>query len=180
MKKVRSVAGIRDAYSRRILTKVIGKDPVEVLAATPGRLKSLLNGLNGRQLRKPRAKGKWSIAQLVSHLSDAEVVLAFRLRMAVAQSGSFLQAMDEQKWAEGLDYKKANVKKKLELFTAMRKDHLALLKSLGPTKRQRFGRHEERGKETVERMAQMYAGHDINHLRQIEMIRRSLRRRSGR
>ena len=180
MKKVRSVTGIKDVYSKRILTNVIGKDPVKVLAATPRRLKNLVNGLSDRQIRKSPAKGKWSIVQLVSHLSDAEVVLAFRLRMAVAQSGSFLQAMDEQKWAKGLNYQNANVKKKLELFATMRKDHLALLKSLASTKWRRYGRHEERGKETVERMAQLYAGHDVNHLRQIEMIKRSLRRRAGR
>jgi hypothetical protein len=87
--------------------------------------------------------------------------------------------MDEQKWAKVLNYQKANVKKKLKLFATMRKDHLALLKSLASTKWQRYGRHEERGKETVERMAQLYAGHDVNHLRQIEMITRSLRRRAA-
>jgi hypothetical protein len=30
--------------------------------------------------------------------------------------------------------------------------------------------HSERGQETLEQMVRMTAGHDINHLRQIEVI----------
>lgn len=40
-----------------------------------------------------------------------------------------------------------------------------------------YGIHEERGKETLELMVQMLAGHDINHLRQIENIRNSFNKR---
>jgi hypothetical protein len=39
-----------------------------------------------------------------------------------------------------------------------------------------YGMHEERGKETVKRMTEMMAGHDLNHLKQIEKI---LRRKQG-
>jgi hypothetical protein len=33
-----------------------------------------------------------------------------------------------------------------------------------------YGMHSERGKETVTRVAEMLAGHDINHLNQIRLI----------
>ena len=174
MKPLKSVGRIRNPYSKRILKNVIDKDPMKVLAATPNRLLRLVRGLTEKQLRKPPSPGKWSISQLVCHLSDAEVVFAFRLRMTVAQSGSPLQAMDEQKWAAGLGYERANVGSKVQLFTAMRKDHLTLLKSFKRGDFERFGMHEERGKETIERMVQMYAGHDVNHLGQIEMIRKQV------
>jgi len=176
MLRLRNIRGIRNAYSRRILSNVMGKDPVATLAATAARLRRLTTGLSPSQMRQSPAKGKWSIAQLVCHLSDSEVVLAFRLRMAIAQSGSPLQAMDEKKWAAGLGYLKANVKEKIEVFEKLRRDHVRLLRSLSPSERKRYGMHEERGRESVERMAQMYAGHDINHIRQIESIRNMLLR----
>jgi hypothetical protein len=174
VRPIRSVKRIKDPYSKRILSNVINKNPVNVLAATPVKLRRLLQGLSDKQLRSPLKRGKWSITQIVNHLADAELVLGFRLRVAIAESGSPLQAFDEQKWASRLRYDKADGKRKLALFLVLRDDNLAMLRSLPKKFRTRYGMHEERGKETVERMAQMYAGHDVNHLRQIGLIRRSL------
>jgi len=38
-----------------------------------------------------------------------------------------------------------------------------------------FGVHAERGVETVRDIAMYFAGHDINHFKQIEEIRRTIR-----
>ena len=35
---------------------------------------------------------------------------------------------------------------------------------------QQYGMHSERGQETIEQIVRMTAGHDINHLQQIERI----------
>jgi uncharacterized damage-inducible protein DinB len=176
MNIVTSVDEIADAYVKRMVSNVLGKNPLDVLRATPRKLRQLVKGLKKQQLRFEPAPGKWSIAQIVTHLADTEVVLAFRLRMVLAQSGTSLQAMDQDKWAAGLNYAEANVNEQIELFSTLRKSHLALWDSLCDEDWQKYGMHEERGKETVERMTQHFAGHDINHLRQIEAIRNSFKR----
>jgi hypothetical protein len=51
-----------------------------------------------------------------------------------------------------------------------RQSILRLLKGLTKEQWQFFGMHSERGKETVTRVSEMMAGHDINHHRQIEAI----------
>jgi hypothetical protein len=173
---VQSVEGIENAYVKRILSNVVGKDPMKVLERTPRRLRKLVKDMKKKHVRYHPAPGKWSIAQIVNHLADTELVLAFRLRMVLAQSGSPLQAMDQDKWAGGLGYETADVDEQLELFTAVRHKHLSMWKSLTDADWDKFGLHEERGRETVERIAQLYAGHDINHLQQIEAIRIELRR----
>jgi hypothetical protein len=33
-----------------------------------------------------------------------------------------------------------------------------------------YGMHSERGKESIEHIVRMFAGHDVNHLQQIEKI----------
>jgi hypothetical protein len=177
--RVTSVDDITNAYIKRILTNIIGKDPMKVLTQTPKRLRKLVKGLKKKQLRYTPAPEKWSIAQIVNHMADTELVLAFRLRMALAQSGSPLQAMDQDKWAAGLQYENADVNDQLELFTAVRKRHLAIWASLSDEDWQKFGMHEERGKETVERIAQHFAGHDINHINQIEAIRSSFKKKNN-
>lgn len=177
MNTVQSVDHIVDDYVKRMITNVIGKDPLKVLSQTSKRLRKLVKGLKKKQLRHHPAPGKWSIAQIVTHLADTEIVLAFRLRMVLAQSGSPLMAMDQDKWASGLKYEKANVDDQLDVFRIVRRQHLAIWKSLNEEDWQKFGMHEERGKETVERITQHYAGHDINHLNQIEAIRRSFKKK---
>ena len=178
MKTVTSVAGITNPYVKRILSNVIGKDPLKILASTPRSLERFALGLSDSQIRRSRTKGKWSIRQIIAHMCDIELVLGFRFRMALSQSGTPLQAMDQDKWADGLRYHKVEWRKKLRAFRAMREDHLSLLWSLSRQEWRRFGIHEERGKETLERMVQMLAGHDINHLKQIENIMSSFNERN--
>jgi hypothetical protein len=47
---------------------------------------------------------------------------------------------------------------------------VALLKSLTPKQWKACGMHKERGPETMETVAKMFAGHDLNHFQQIERI----------
>jgi uncharacterized damage-inducible protein DinB len=177
METIQSVDDITDAYVKRIISNVIGKDPLKVLARTPRRLRKLVKGLKKKQLRHQSAPGKWSIVQIVSHLADTELVLAWRLRMVLAQTGSPLGAMDQDKWADNMKYQANDLDEQVKLFTAVRERHLAIWNSLTEDDWQKFGIHEERGKETVARITQHYAGHDINHLNQVEAIRNSFKKR---
>ena len=45
-----------------------------------------------------------------------------------------------------------------------------MLKTLTPEQWKQFGTHSERGQESIERIVQMVAGHDLNHIQQIEQI----------
>ncbi len=174
---VTSVDDITNPYVKRILANVIGKDPLKVLAQTPKRLRKLTKGLKKKQLRFQPAPGKWSIAQIIAHLADSELAGAFRLRMMVSQSGSPIQAYDQDMWANAMKYEEADVEDKTELFSTVRKSQIAIWRSLRDDEWRKFGMHAERGQETVERLAQLHAGHDINHLDQIEEIRNSFRKK---
>ncbi len=52
----------------------------------------------------------------------------------------------------------------------LREMNLALYKTLTPEQWKQHGMHSERGVETVEHIVRLYAGHDLNHIRQIEQI----------
>ena len=71
---------------------------------------------------------------------------------------------------ETLDYDKRSVRKALEQFRVLREGNLALLRTLTPKQWKCDGVHAERGNETVESLVRIAAGHDINHIRQIEAI----------
>jgi hypothetical protein len=50
-----------------------------------------------------------------------------------------------------------------------------MLKALPPESWENYGMHAERGKETIAHLARMFAGHDTNHILQVERIAGQLR-----
>src|SRR4029077_3719313 len=47
---------------------------------------------------------------------------------------------------------------------------LDLVRGLSDEELERYGMHVERGKETIRHLLSLYAGHDLNHLAQIERL----------
>ena len=63
-------------YSRRLLSLSEGTDPQQVMASTPSRIGALIAGSRIEELQVSPGAGRWSVAQIVSHLADAELVFA--------------------------------------------------------------------------------------------------------
>ena len=157
-------------YISRILGYQNGKVPMKILAATPKTIASLIRGKSAALLKKRPQPDKWSAAEIIAHLADTDLVFGFRLRLALGQSGVTIQAFDQEVWADFGKYSKTNPKESLATLTALRGHNLRMLKNLPKEMWENFGMHTERGKETITRMSEMFAGHDINHLMQIERI----------
>ena len=68
------------------------------------------------------------------------------------------------------EYSKRDPKQSLEVFRVLRENNLAMLKALPPESWDNYGMHAERGKETIAHLARMFAGHDTNHIKQVEGI----------
>lgn len=164
-------------YIARMLGNLGSKNALAVQRATPAKLAAAIKGLSPAQMRKRPGPEKWSIAEIVGHLRDAEIVLGFRLRMAIAQSGNTLQGFDQNLWAQHGNYIKEDVKQALKEFGALREANHRLLKRISKDAWEHYGMHSERGKETVTHMTRMIAGHDVNHLRQVQDLARKLKSR---
>ncbi len=157
-------------YTQRILGYIEGKEPLAVQAATAERLDRLIKGVSTSELRKRPAPEKWSVSEIIAHLADGEIVGAFRMRFILGSPGSHVVAYDQDKWVTSGHYDKRNPQKSVELFRVLREADLALLESLKPEQWKHCGMHSERGLESIEHIVRMFAGHDINHLQQIEKI----------
>lgn len=157
-------------YTQRILGYLEGKDPLGVQAATAERLAQLIEGVSTPELRRRPASEKWSVSEIIAHLADGEIVGAFRLRFILGSPGAPIVAYDQDKWVTSGHYDKRNPRQSVELFRVLRNANLALLESLDPEQWKHYGVHSERGRESIEHIVRMFAGHDINHLRQIEKI----------
>ena len=159
-----------DQYRKRMFSYVNGRDPVKLQAAAPARLAKLLAGISPAAARKRPAPGKWSIGEIVAHIADTELVGGYRIRAILGAPGSQVIGYDQDVWVTALHYDKRNLGKSLAQYRALRDANLALLKTLAPEQWKHYGVHNERGVETVETIVRMFAGHDINHIEQIERI----------
>jgi hypothetical protein len=157
-------------YVQRITGYAEGKQPLAVQAATAKKLDRLIKGLPAAKLRKRPAPDKWSVSEIAAHLADVEVAVGFRMRLILGAPGTPVAAFDQDSWVTSLHYEKRDPRKSVEQFRVAREANLALLKSLTPEQWKHYGMHAERGRETIEHMVRLLAGHDLNHLQQIERI----------
>jgi hypothetical protein len=157
-------------YVQRIQGKIAGQDPLKAQSAMPKKLARLIKGATPAKLRKRPAPEKWSAAEIIAHLADVEIAVSWRIRSILGAPGTPVQAYDQDAWVVAGHYSKRDARKSLDQFRVLRETNLALYKMLAPEQWKHFGIHAERGEESVERIVQMIAGHDINHLEQVERI----------
>jgi hypothetical protein len=157
-------------YRQRMFSLLKGGDPVKLMAAAPGRLAKLLKDVTTTEARKRPAPGKWSIGEIVSHIADTELVGGYRIRAILGAPGTPIIGFDQDGWVTALHYNKRSLGKALDQYSVLRDANIALYKTLTPEQWKHHGIHNERGEETVETIARMFAGHDINHFQQIDQI----------
>lgn len=144
------------------------RDPLEAMAETPGRIHALVSRMTDADLARSYAPGKWTAAQLLVHLAQAELALTTRLRMALSQDGYVAQPFDQDRWlAREADTAAAPA---LGAYIALRQMNEQLFRRLSQADRAKTFQHPEYGELTVEWLLQMIAGHERHHLRHFEII----------
>jgi hypothetical protein len=146
-------AAAASGYVRALLDLLGSRVPIDVLQELLPWLRGRLGQLEEATLRRPERPGKWSVVEVVQHLADSELVMGFRIRMVLASDQPALQGYDQDRWVSELRYRQ-----------------VPLARNLTPAQLERFGRHSERGEESVALMLQLMAGHDLVHRRQIDRI----------
>ena len=144
------------------------RDPRQVIASTPVRLRESLDSLGDERANKPPAPGKWSAREILCHLADCEIVFAFRLRQTLAEPHHVIQPFDQDLWAR--NYAAYDAPAALAVFTAVRDFNTRLIASLPPEAFSKPVSHPERGAMTFQTVVETMGGHDLNHLAQIEKI----------
>lgn len=146
------------------------------MQVTPQRLRDLANEIGPAGWDQSFAPGKWTVRQIISHLADAEIAFAFRLRQAAAEDHHVIQPFDQDAWAA--PYTKLDVSAAVDTFAAVRQWNLLFVGALPAEVLQKPVSHPERGTMTMETILETMGGHDRNHLEQLERVRSNQLQRS--
>lgn len=145
-----------------------GQEPLQVLERTPRILSDLAPEIGEAGFERSYAPGKWSGRFVLAHLADCEVAFGFRWRQVAFSPGGTVQPFDQDAWAK--NYAKLETKWALGAFITARLWNIEFLKSLPKDAFAHSTTHPERGVLTLQNMLEIAAGHDINHLEQLESL----------
>jgi len=147
------------------------RNPHEIIASTPQDLRRLADRIGTSRITKAPAPGKWSARDILCHLADSEIVFAFRLRQALAEDHHVIQPFDQERWAP--PYASLDAEAAIATFATVRSWNLALLTGVTPQQAAKRLTHPERGEMPFSAIVETMAGHDLNHVKQLENIVRA-------
>jgi hypothetical protein len=157
-----------DTAKNPYATHLKDRNPVEIIAATPGKLEHLFSTLESAGMNRSLAPGKWTAREIFCHLADCEVTFAFRIRQALAEDNHVIQPFDQDKWAR--NYAAYQAPQALAAFSALRQWNVDLVRSVTLPDLDKPLSHPERGPLTFKTLIETIAGHDLNHLAQLETL----------
>jgi hypothetical protein len=155
------------SYRERLLGLLGDRDTLEALEANAERVEAAARKL-GDRLSRSYGPGKWTGRQVLAHLADAEMATGFRVRQILAEDNHRIQGWDEGRWAQR--YEDVDPETALRSYRALRRWNLALFRGLSKADLDRKAVHPERGEETLGEIVRLLAGHDLNHLGQLERL----------
>lgn len=144
------------------------RDAMTVLIEVPDRLEALASQIGPAGMARSYEEGKWNLARILSHLLHIELMFGTRFRQALTQDDLVVQPFDQDRWIEREPV--SDGRTELQALLALRRWNLALWQLLTPTDLERTFLHPELGRMTIQDLLDLLAGHDLNHLSQVERI----------
>jgi hypothetical protein len=154
-------------YQRFLLAALGDDDPADAQAATPARIRDLVERA-GDLLRVRPEPAEWSALECIAHIVDAEIVMSARYRFVVAHDDPPLIGYDQDLWVDRLGGNDVDLEILLACFDGLRRANVAMWRASGDDERARVGLHSERGPESYDLAFRMVGGHDRVHLAQAD------------
>jgi hypothetical protein len=124
-----------------------------------------VRGLEAEDMTCFPIEGKWSIAQVVMHLMDSDLIATDRMKRTIAEDTPTLIGYDESKFVERLAYHDQSVEDAVTIFDLNRRQFARVLKKVAAHAWDRVGMHNERGPTTLRNQLEYYTKHLDHHLK---------------
>lgn len=147
--------------------------PLSLLEKTPFLLETMLGGLPSDLLQWKPTSDRWSILEVLHHMSHIEPVFADRVRRMITEDNPALMRYTQPHLTDPNFYATGSADEHLANLTAARRDFVAFVKSAPASAATRTGHHSELGVITVANMLHEWANHDLGHIRQIAELYRA-------
>jgi len=156
------------------MTEAELKKNLDAAEKSPKQIAAAVSGLPDKTLRYKPSPDKWCILEILGHLADAEVIMAYRIRQMLADKEPVIAPIDQDAWAEHLGYLESSVPELVALYGLNRHATLQLLRRIKLKDLEKSAYHPELKRPlTVAEMVERIAAHGPNHLQQIERLKKA-------
>jgi hypothetical protein len=138
---------------------------IEDYVACSDRLRKAVAGLSRDDLIARPGPGKWSILEVVLHLTDSDAISIDRMKRILTEDNPSLLYADETAYVDRLFSHDQSLEDALTLFEVGRRQFARVLRKLPDEAFKRRGTHNRRGPVTVGHMVEDYVGHVDHHLK---------------
>lgn len=132
------------------------------------RLRETVDSLNDEQLSKTYRDGSWTVQQLVHHITDSQMNMFQRLKLALTDDNPTVPNFIQDEWAVQPDTE-LPVESSIKMLEGINERIVALGNSLTTEQLDRSFTHEINGKITVATKIAKLAWHEEHHLEHIKI-----------
>ncbi|MDR9506019.1 DinB family protein [Brevibacillus agri] len=138
-------------------------------------LREAVEGLSEEELRFQPAPDKWSIHQILIHVTDSEILSTHRLRKVLAEEEPLLLSFNQEAWVDHLGYERLDREQHMLLFQMLRASMLPLLENLTSAQLERVGQYPDGARFTFKELLEYRVQHVRDHLAQIARVKQAFR-----
>lgn len=154
-------------YIQRYLDLIPSENWLEELKFAGEKTVSLFSYLTEERSKFAYAEGKWTLKEVLLHLSDTERVFQYRILAFARGEKSELPGFDEENYAANSFANERSLESLLAEYQLVRQSSQILLETLNPSVLNNIGKAN--GNEiSVETIGQLIVGHNIHHLNVVE------------
>ncbi|GIO28881.1 MULTISPECIES: DinB family protein [Paenibacillus] len=151
------------------------EDIIKEYASGYEMLRDAIEGLTEEELRYKPAPDKWSIHQILIHVTDSEISSTARLKKVLAEDEPALISFDQDAWANNLGYDLLDREQYLLLFNMLRSSMQPILSNLTSEQWERVGVYPDQERYTFKQLLVYRVEHVRGHLAQIERVKKAYR-----
>jgi hypothetical protein len=160
------------AYYQNYISRIPDGEVLDFLSSQPSDYRKLLTGVSDTAAAAEPAPGKWSIKQVLGHISDAERVMSYRALRFARGDGQGLAGFEQDDYVREANSNSRTVEDLLAEFESLRKSTIALFGSLPAGAEMRSGVANGHPV-TVRALAYIVTGHAQHHYELLKALVRA-------
>lgn len=156
-----------DPYYSRYISLVPGDDVFEALKNQISATVELLSGLSESAGNYRYAPGKWTVKQMLGHLSDSERIFAYRAMRIARGDVTPIEGFEQDDYVRNGPFEHCRLAGLVDEFASVRRATLLLFQHLDEAHWMRIGMANGKAI-SVRALAYIIAGHELHHRNELQ------------
>lgn len=150
-------------YYSKYISRVPEGDVISILSQQLESTLAVLRNITEEQANSRYAEGKWSIKELIGHLTDSERIFGYRALRFARNDQTPLPGFEQDDYVANAGFDKCSLSNLVEELEHVRRSNLSLLRNLDAEAWQRRGDANSQ-EVSVRALAYIIAGHETHHM----------------